>query len=710
METWRQFRSDLAELLAAGGVTRRQLLEAAESSAAGSRRGAVPDFAAIKRSTLYGYLKESDDPVGNGDWHVIENVLRCVASLAEANGQPLDIDHRSWERVWQRLVDQRHTRRSPGEPHSWIGSWDGAADAVLAHSSAPEFAVWPQGRSRLDLLSRAVAALSSAYEPRLAKAAAQRLVDAAGAELGAADPKTLAARHALAFWTGETGDATRALELTERLLSDCREHLGSAHILTRLAALREALWNCYAGHWHEANRRYIAVVSGEAGHPDRDPRIWLLARWGMARTGGRTGNWRHAEGELGDLLPSVVETFGADHPATFSAEAAHAWAAGRSGRPAEACSLLENLATRAETALGPNHPTSLRIRTASAHWTHAVGSTAEALRMAASAREACDSLLGTAHPISIQAAEAESLCLLETDAEAGRAGLADVLSRMRQRLGPDHPQMLQAASNLAAARATADGSGVDPGEFENISERMGDALGEGHPNTLRTRANVAIAVLNSRGPVAALPLFRKTCSAFRKVLGDDHPETVTSRDLLAEVEEQVRESEDVPRVQPGRPCHSGGPSYYTGFHDGGGPSSDRAVKCGVDPVVWTPTRTDPGDRAEAEPDDNRSTPRVRQNGFDILAAVASLPVSTWSYRGEENVRHLGPMAQDWYAAFGLGPDDRSIHMIDANGVAIVAMQALHRMVQNLQREVESLRGGPDAAETSKTPEDDRCMP
>lgn len=85
--------------------------------------------------------------------------------------------------------------------------------------------------------------------------------------------------------------------------------------------------------------------------------------------------------------------------------------------------------------------------------------------------------------------------------------------------------------------------------------------------------------------------------------------------------------------------------------------------------------------------------------------MASLPVSTWSYKGEEDVRHLGPMAQDWYAAFGLGPDDRSVHMIDANGVAIVAMKALHRMVQSLRQEVDCLRRGIDADEGITEPEE-----
>lgn len=81
------------------------------------------------------------------------------------------------------------------------------------------------------------------------------------------------------------------------------------------------------------------------------------------------------------------------------------------------------------------------------------------------------------------------------------------------------------------------------------------------------------------------------------------------------------------------------------------------------------------------------------NGFDVLASVVDLPVSTWRYRWEgDQVRHLGPMAQDWQASFGLGDDDRTICCTDANGVALVAIQALHRELADLRREVAELRG------------------
>ncbi|MFE9856875.1 tail fiber domain-containing protein [Streptomyces sp. NPDC005780] len=86
------------------------------------------------------------------------------------------------------------------------------------------------------------------------------------------------------------------------------------------------------------------------------------------------------------------------------------------------------------------------------------------------------------------------------------------------------------------------------------------------------------------------------------------------------------------------------------------------------------------------------------NGFDILDAVAGLPVSTWRYRWEDDdVRHLGPMVQDWRAHFGLGSDDRTICCTDANGVALVAIQALQRRLSELEAEVGELRAEKAAA-------------
>jgi hypothetical protein len=62
---------------------------------------------------------------------------------------------------------------------------------------------------------------------------------------------------------------------------------------------------------------------------------------------------------------------------------------------------------------------------------------------------------------------------------------------------------------------------------------------------------------------------------------------------------------------------------------------------------------------------------------EILDKVSALQITTWNYKEQDDaVRHLGPMAQDFKAAFGLGSTDKSIFTIDADGVALASIQAL----------------------------------
>jgi endosialidase-like protein len=61
----------------------------------------------------------------------------------------------------------------------------------------------------------------------------------------------------------------------------------------------------------------------------------------------------------------------------------------------------------------------------------------------------------------------------------------------------------------------------------------------------------------------------------------------------------------------------------------------------------------------------------------VLDRVASLPILKWNAKGTDpNVKHVGPMAQDFKAAFGLGDDDKLISTIDLDGVALAAIQGL----------------------------------
>ncbi|MBL9137713.1 MAG: tail fiber domain-containing protein [Verrucomicrobiales bacterium] len=73
---------------------------------------------------------------------------------------------------------------------------------------------------------------------------------------------------------------------------------------------------------------------------------------------------------------------------------------------------------------------------------------------------------------------------------------------------------------------------------------------------------------------------------------------------------------------------------------------------------------------------------------EVLDKVSRLPISTWSYRDNSRVRHVGPMAQDFKAAFDVGSDDgRHISVVDGIGVSLAAIQGLHAQLRDSQSRV-----------------------
>jgi trimeric autotransporter adhesin len=79
------------------------------------------------------------------------------------------------------------------------------------------------------------------------------------------------------------------------------------------------------------------------------------------------------------------------------------------------------------------------------------------------------------------------------------------------------------------------------------------------------------------------------------------------------------------------------------------------------------------------------------SGRGVLRELDSVPISTWSYRAQDDsIRHIGPMAQDFYRAFGVGEDRRHIASVDADGVALAAIKGLTKKVDRLRRKVASL--------------------
>ncbi|HEY0151891.1 MAG TPA: tail fiber domain-containing protein [Longimicrobium sp.] len=77
---------------------------------------------------------------------------------------------------------------------------------------------------------------------------------------------------------------------------------------------------------------------------------------------------------------------------------------------------------------------------------------------------------------------------------------------------------------------------------------------------------------------------------------------------------------------------------------------------------------------------------------DILSRIRGVPVNRWSYTAEgTQVRHIGPFAEDFHAAFGVGVDNRSIGLLDIAGVNFAGVKALDERTTRQAAEIEALR-------------------
>ncbi len=86
------------------------------------------------------------------------------------------------------------------------------------------------------------------------------------------------------------------------------------------------------------------------------------------------------------------------------------------------------------------------------------------------------------------------------------------------------------------------------------------------------------------------------------------------------------------------------------------------------------------------------------NGEDFLNKIHGFSLTSWNYRGQDPkaFRHYGPMAQDFYAAFGKDSygtvgNDTTINQADMEGVSFIAIQALERRTKELQLENTQLK-------------------
>ena len=124
----------------------------------------------------------------------------------------------------------------------------------------------------------------------------------------------------------------------------------------------------------------------------------------------------------------------------------------------------------------------------------------------------------------------------------------------------------------------------------------------------------------------------------------------------------------------------GGVVFVTNYVNATGDST-AGVKLTTGAGSWS-SLSDRNAKEHVEPVDSR----------DVLESVAAMPISTWNYKAQEDsIRHMGPMAQDFHEAFGIGGSEKFITTIDADGVALAAIQGLHEIVKEKDSEIQVLQ-------------------
>jgi hypothetical protein len=76
---------------------------------------------------------------------------------------------------------------------------------------------------------------------------------------------------------------------------------------------------------------------------------------------------------------------------------------------------------------------------------------------------------------------------------------------------------------------------------------------------------------------------------------------------------------------------------------------------------------------------------------EVLDKVAALPITRWNFKNDKGIEHIGPMAQDFHAAFGVGMDERHIATVDEGGIALAAIQGLNQKLNEKEAEIQILK-------------------
>ena len=272
-------------------------------------------------------------------------------------------------------------------------------------------------------------------------------------KFGKEHPDVLGARAYIADWTGQTGDARKALELFKTLLPCHERVLGKDHTDVLTTRNNIAHWTGVMGNARKALELFETLLSDRERVLGKNHRHVLTTRHNIATWTGRAGNVRKALELIKALLPDQIKMLGEDHHHVLTSRNNIAQWTGQMGDAREALRLFQALLPDRERVEGKDHPHVLATRHNIAAWTEQTGNVREALRLYKALLPDRERVLGKDHPSVLNTRNKFAVCTVETEdvAEALRLFQA-LLPDMERVLGKDDPRVLDARNAIETLR------------------------------------------------------------------------------------------------------------------------------------------------------------------------------------------------------------------------------------------------------------------
>jgi hypothetical protein len=249
------------------------------------------------------------------------------------------------------------------------------------------------------------------------------------------------------------------------------------------------------------------------------------------------------------------------------------------------------------------------------------------------------------------------------------AALATVCGGRFNRIGGSSSTIGGGESNTIEATA---GYGViSGGRLNSIHSGAYAMIGGGLRNTVRTNAECTTLsggvdnLIDREAHYATIPGGRENTAAGQYSLAAGHRAKAAHQGAFVWADSNNSDFVSTNADSFSARC-VGGARFVSGIDGDGNPLA--GVRLAIGGGSWS-TLSDLNAKENLQPID----------AGKVFQKLIALPLATWNYKAQGTfVRHMGPTAQDFAAAFGVGEDNTTITTVDADGVALAAIQGLNQ--------------------------------